>query len=225
MTRLERLRRKSSGAGIRTPINSSKNCGPAIGRPRITLVLYPPQNVCQRLSETCYNIVTMSLRIFAVFLLLLGFHAADAAPLGLSVMPGAHTVLTQSNSARCEFGTRQLSDETPLTHTFFLHNTTKKSLTIERVAVSCDCVQVFIGETQSLPVKIVPGQTIPVQVTVATRRLMPGPVSKSAWLYPHGSGDASLCLEMCGTVHDDSLQDNSASAKSNARSASVSANH
>ena len=78
-------------------------------------------------------------------------------------------------------------------------------MTIERVAVSCDCVEAQIGETQSLPVKVAPGQTVPVQVRLNMGRLMPGSVSKSVWIYPHGSGNACLRLEMHGTVHDDSV--------------------
>ena len=46
--------KKSSGAGTRTPISSSKNCCPAIERPWNMRVLYPAQSVCQclRLSNS-----------------------------------------------------------------------------------------------------------------------------------------------------------------------------
>ncbi len=107
-------------------------------------------------------------------------------------------------AAACwQFAPRLLSDETPLTHTFLLRNDTKTPLTIERVAVSCDCVQVLVAETRSLPVQIAPGQTVPVQVTLNPRRLVPGLVSKSAWVYLHGGGNNGLRLELRGTVRDE----------------------
>ena len=145
----------------------------------------------------------MSLRIAAIVLLLLGVRAAGAAPVGLSIVSGSGTVLIGSGAARYEFGTRRLSDETPLAHTFFLRNPAKTPLTIDRVEASCDCVQAEVGETPSLPVIVAPGQTVPVRVTVSTRRLLPGSVSKSVWIYRRGAGNAGLRLEMHGTVRDE----------------------
>jgi len=64
-------------------------------------------------------------------------------------------------------------------------------------------VQVSVAETRSLPVQIAPGQTVPVQLSLSLRRLVPGPVSKSAWVYLHGGGDDRVRLEMRGVVRDE----------------------
>lgn len=146
----------------------------------------------------------MLLRISPTLLLLLCAVRAFAAPHPtLSLVPNAGTVIVSPGAAFWQFAPRTASDETPLTHTFLLRNDTKATLTVERVAVSCDCVQAQIGETSSLPVQIAPGRTVPVQVSLSMGRLVPGPVSKSAWLYLRGGGNDGLQLEMRGTVHDE----------------------
>ena len=149
----------------------------------------------------------MLLRIpfISLFLLLClpCFRASAAPPPALTVVPNAGTVVVGPDAARWQFAPRSLSDDLPLTHMFLLRNSTKTPLTIERVAVSCDCVQVLVAETRSLPVRIAPGQTVPVQVTLNPRRLVPGPVSKSAWVYLRGGGNNGLRLEMRGTVRDE----------------------
>ena len=155
------------------------------------------------LREKCYNSAMMLLRISTILLLLIcGFRASAALP-ALSVVPSAGTMIVSPSAAFWQFASRTKADETPLTHTFLLRNNTKTTLTIERVAVSCDCVEAQIGETRSLPVQIAPGQTVPVEVRLLLRRLVPGPVSKSAWVYLHGGSDDGLRLEMRGTVRDE----------------------
>lgn len=144
------------------------------------------------------------LRTLTIALLLLcGFRASAAPPLALSVVPNVGTVIVGPGAAYWQFAPRPLSDETPLTHIFLLRNNAKTPLTVERVAVSCDCVQTTIGESRTLPVQIAPGQTVPVEVSLSLRRLVPGPVSKSAWVYLHGAGDNGLRLEMRGVVRDE----------------------
>ena len=158
------------------------------------------------LPKKCYTHAIMLLRkpllLLLPSLLLCASRASAAPPPALLVVPNAGTVIVGSALARWQFAPRPLSDETPLTHTFLLRNSAKTPLTIERVAVSCDCVQFQIGESRSLPVQIAPGQTVPVQVTLTSRRLVPGPVSRSAWLYLRG-GNNSLQLEMRGIVRDE----------------------
>ena len=145
----------------------------------------------------------MNLR-FAGLLLLLCLLPAAAAPSGpapsLAIVPGAGTIVVSPNAARWQFAPRLLSDESPLTHTFLLRSTAKSTLTIERVAVSCECIRAEIGETAALPVRVAPGQTVPVQVTLTSGRLVPGPVSKSVWIYLRGGSAEGLRLEMRGTI-------------------------
>lgn len=165
------------------------------------------------LRKKCYNCFMncfMRQFQFSAAFLLLACACASAAPSnpsiipdGLSVVPGAGTVRVSSEAARWNFPTRFLSTETPLAHTFLLRNDTKATLTVERVAVSCDCVQTQIGETRSLPVRVAPGQTVPVRVSLSLRRLVSGSVSKSAWLYLHGGDENGLRLELRGTVRDE----------------------
>ena len=143
------------------------------------------------------------LRLFAVLLLLLCAFPAFAAPPALSVVPGSGTVPVSADAAYWNFPTRFLSDEKPIVHTFLLRNDTKTTLTIERIALSCDCVQAFVAETRSLPVQAAPGQTVPVQLSLSLRRLVPGPVSKSAWVYLHDGDEKGLRLELRGIVRDE----------------------
>ncbi len=143
----------------------------------------------------------ITFRPFAVLLLLLCAFRAQAAPLpALSIVPNSGTVVVHPAAAFWQFAPRPLSEEKPLVHTFLLRNDTRTTLTVERVGVECDCVQVSIAETQSLPVRVAPGQTVPVRVSLSMHRLVPGPVSKSAWLYLHGGNENGLRLEMRGTA-------------------------
>ena len=156
------------------------------------------------ISETCYN-VAMRLLQSHVFLLtpffsmILSAPAFCAAPPALTLVPGDETVVINARAARCEFSARSLSNQEPLKHTFEVHNGTRKTLTIERIGVSCECVQAAIGE-EKLPVHVLPGQTVPVRVTLSVRRLVPGHFSRSATLYLHGGDTTSLRLEMSGIL-------------------------
>ena len=130
--------------------------------------------------------------------------AAPTAPVpALAVLPGAGTVAAAPNAALWQFAPRPLSDESPLTHTFLLRSTAKSVLTIERVAASCECIHAEINQSSSLPVRIAPGQTVPVQVTLTSGRLVPGPVSKSVWIYLRGGSAEGLRLEMRGTIKNE----------------------
>ncbi len=129
--------------------------------------------------------------------------ASAAPPPPLSVVPNAGTAVVGSDLARWQFALRPLSDPAPLTHTFLLRSNAKTPLTIERVAVSCDCVQFQIGGSRSLPVQVAPGQTVPVQLTLTSHRLVPGPVSRSAWLYLRGGGNNGLQLEIRGVIRNE----------------------
>ena len=159
-------------------------------------------------AEIGYNIAMLSFRVLPMLLALLPLFCClsvvQAATPALSIVPDQGTVIVTADTARWEFAPRSLSDEEPLTHLFYLRNATKDTLMIERVAVSCDCVQAKIGEASVLPVKVLPGQTVPVSVSLSMHRLVPGTVSKSAWLYLHGGRTSGLRLEMHGTVYDGS---------------------
>ena len=95
-----------------------------------------------------------------------------------------------------------LSDVTPLTHTFLLRNGTKKALTIERIAASCECITAKIGGRARLPITVPLGAVVPVVVRLSPRRLLPGRFSKSVWLYWPGGNRDGLRLELRGTVRD-----------------------
>lgn len=94
------------------------------------------------------------------------------------------------------------SDDKPLIHVFLIRNAAKKPLTIERVAASCECIQAEIGGSRRLPIKVPPGAAVPVAVRLSSRRLLPGPFSKSVWLYWSGGPRDGLRLELRGTVRD-----------------------
>lgn len=149
----------------------------------------------------------MNLRFAAGPLLALCLLPAAAAPSGpaapLAVLPGAGTVRVKPDAARWQFAPRPLSDQTPLTHTFLLRSRAESTLTIERVAASCECIHAEISESASLPARIAPGQTAPVRVTLTLGRLAPGPVSKSIWIYLRGGSPEGLRLEMRGTIENE----------------------
>ena len=155
------------------------------------------------LSEVCYNTVMARfllrlLLIMTALLLLVCRRPAEAEPPAL--------LLDASTPAAYAFPAAHLfSDDTPRTHTFLLHNGTKKTLTIARVAASCECIQAEIGRSEQLPLKVAPGAAVPVQVRLSPRRLLPGPFSKSVWLYWTGGPREGLRLELRGAVRDDSL--------------------
>ena len=145
--------------------------------------------------------------LLPAFLLCLPFFsclpAAGGQPPALSVVPGAETTASPAGTVYAFSGPHLLSDETPLTHMFLLRNGTKKTLTIARVAASCECIQAEIGGSARLPVKVAPGAAVPVEVRLSPRRLLPGPFTKSVWLYWPGGPHDGLRLELRGTVRDD----------------------
>lgn len=153
------------------------------------------------LLEVCYNTVMarLSLRLFCVIpalLLLCCRQPAGAEPPVLLLVASTH--------ASYVFPTAHLlSDDTPLMHTFLLRNGTKRTLAIARVAASCECIQAEIGGSTQLPVQAAPGAVVPVKVRLSSRRLLPGPFSRSVWLYWPGGPRDGLRLELRGTVRDD----------------------
>ncbi len=149
----------------------------------------------------------MRLRFFACALLglLLTVPAglAYAAPPALTVVTGSGTALTDETTARYDFGTRRMSDESPLGHTFTLRNDSAAPITVDRLQSSCGCTTAFLADNHDLPLTIGPGGIVSVQVSVAPHRLSPGPIEKSVWVFTHGAADASLLLEITGTLQDD----------------------
>ncbi len=149
----------------------------------------------------------MTLRCFlCLFLgLLLAAPArlAHATPTGLTVVTGQGTVQADVTTARYDFGTRRMSDESPLEHTFTLRNSGAVPITVDRLQSSCGCTTAFLAGDQSLPLTVGPGGIIPVKVSIAPHRLAPGPTEKSVWVFTHGAADASVLLEITGALLDD----------------------
>lgn len=128
---------------------------------------------------------------------------ALAAPAGLTVVTGQGTTQTDATTARYDFGTRRMSDESPLEHTFTLRNAGTAPITVDRLQSSCGCTTAFLAGDQALPLTVGPGGIIPVRVSVAPHRLAPGPMEKSVWVFTHGAADSSVLLEITGTLQDD----------------------
>lgn len=149
----------------------------------------------------------MRLRCFSG--LLLGFlltvpaRLVSAAPTGLTVVTGQGTVQADATTARYDFGTRRISDDSPLEHTFTLRNSGTTPVTVDRLQSSCGCTTAFLAGDQSLPLTVGPGGIIPVQVSIAPHRLAPGPTEKSVWVFTHGAVDSNVLLEITGTLQDD----------------------
>jgi len=146
----------------------------------------------------------MTLRCFYGFLLgLLLMTSAQAAPTGLTIVTGQGTTQADATTARYDFGTRRMSDESPLEHTFTLRNVGATPITVDRLQSSCGCTTAFLAGDQDLPLTVGPGGIIPVRVSIAPHRLAPGPTEKSVWVFTHGASDASVLLEITGTMQDD----------------------
>lgn len=128
---------------------------------------------------------------------------AGAEPPALSVAPGERATATAA-AASYVFPAAYFSADTPLTHTFLLRSGAKKTLTIVRVATSCECIRAEIGGSGRLPIQVPPGAAVPVALRLSPRRLLPGPFSKSVWLYWPGGPRDGLRLELRGTMRDDS---------------------
>ena len=126
-----------------------------------------------------------------------------AAPPALTVVTGQGTTQTDATTARYDFGTRRMSDESPLEHTFTLRNSGTAPVTVDRLQSSCGCTTAFLAGDQDLPLTVGPGGIIPVRVSIAPHRLTPGPMEKSVWVFTHGAADASVLLEITGTLQDD----------------------
>lgn len=118
-------------------------------------------------------------------------------------MAGNDTQLTDATTARYDFGTSRLSGDSPLEHTFTLRNDATVPITIDRLQSSCGCTTAFLNDDQSLPLTVGPGGIVPVHVRIAPHRLAPGAVTKSVWVYTHGPAEASVLLEITGTMLDD----------------------
>ena len=136
-------------------------------------------------------------------LLMTPTHLVLAASAGLTIVTGQGTTQTDATTARFDFGTRRMSDEAPLEHTFTLRNSGTAPVTVDRLQSSCGCTTAFLVGDQNLPLTVGPGGIIPVQVSVAPHRLAPGPMEKSVWVFTHGASDASVLLEITGTLQDD----------------------
>jgi len=136
-------------------------------------------------------------------LLMTPTHLVLAASAGLTIMTGQGTTQADATTARFDFGTRRLSDEAPLEHTFTLRNSGTASVIVDRLQSSCGCTTAFLAGDQNLPLTVGPGGIIPVHVSVAPHRLAPGPMEKSVWVFTHGASDASVLLEITGTLQDD----------------------
>ena len=118
-------------------------------------------------------------------------------------MVGVGTQQTDATTARYDFGTRRMSEDSPLEHTFTLRNDGTASITIDRLQSSCGCTTAFLADEKSLPLTVGPGGIVPVKVSIAPHRLAPGAVTKSVWVFTHGAADSSVLLEITGTLQDD----------------------
>jgi peroxiredoxin len=137
------------------------------------------------------------------FLLTLSARLALADPAGLSIVGGVGVQQMDPTTVRYDFGTRRMSEDAPLEHTFTLRNDSAASITIDRLQSSCGCTTAFLADDKPLPLTVGPGGIVPVKVSIAPHRLAPGAVTKSVWVFTHGTADASVLLEITGTLQDD----------------------
>ena len=138
-----------------------------------------------------------------VLLVAVPFPRALAAPPALTIVTGLGTTQADDATARYDFGTRRLSDESPLGHLFTLRNANTASVTVDRLQSSCGCTTASLDGDLDLPLTVGPGGLLSVRVRIAPHRLAPGPVEKSVWVFTHGASDAPVLLEITGTMQDD----------------------
>ena len=128
---------------------------------------------------------------------------ACAAPMGLTGTVEAGTTLSDPGVVRFDLGTRRLSDPAPLEHTFTLRNAGTVAVTVDRLQSSCGCLTALLDGAQSPPLTVGPGGIVPLHVSIAPHRLVPGPLVKSVWVFTHGAEEAALRLDIVGTLQDD----------------------
>lgn len=149
-----------------------------------------------------YRPLPSCLFIVLALLLTAGIRPALAAP--LMVVAGAGTTVADQDrppAGRYDFGTRLLSDDTAIVHTFTLRNAGTAPVTLSRLEAACGCTTAVLSGTQTLPLTLGVGQTVSVEVNVSPSRLIPGPAEKIVRVYTtDDSMQEAAVLEIFGTV-------------------------
>ncbi len=108
---------------------------------------------------------------------------------------------TQPPTARYDFGSRKPTDDTPIAHTFLLHNSSKATVTITQLEASCGCTTAVLSEAKTLPAEVGADQNVSIEVNVSPHRLSPGPVHKTVWVYTADKPDQpAVMLEIDGQL-------------------------
>ena len=151
----------------------------------------------------------LRLRVLTLFGLLLTAALPPALGGPLTIIADGGTLAqdqSQPPTARYEFGSRLPTDDSPLTHTFLLHNGGKTALTVTQLEASCGCTTAVLGDAQTLPATVKPGENVAVEVSVSPHRLAPGPVRKTVWVYTADQpGQPAALLEMDGELQSDAV--------------------
>lgn len=87
-----------------------------------------------------------------------------------------------------------------LDHTFVLTNSSPASVTLTDLRPSCGCTSALLGGQASLPLTLLPGQHVSVQVAVDALHLAPGPLDKSVAVYVRGQPAPAAILCLVGTI-------------------------
>ena len=102
------------------------------------------------------------------------------------------------------FGTVSTTATGPIAHTFTLTNTSGNPMTVDYFRCSCSCTSATVmdanGAEEPLPATVVPGQPLPIRVSVNPKGMAPGPVDRYAWVFVRGRHDPSFTLEITGTL-------------------------
>jgi hypothetical protein len=142
-----------------------------------------------------HSLVLFALLTAFVFGPSAAFSGTDV-PTSVSVAVGADT-----NMAQYGFGDLGRAGGMNIVHNFVLHNTGAQPLTINRFQPSCHCTTAALVPDTELPVTILPGSQVVVQVTVSVEPYLTGPLSKNVEVFVNGQDSAIATLTMTATLH------------------------
>jgi len=142
--------------------------------------------------------MTCCLNSGILMLLVLNFmlpsFAVPAASVPLSIKGQAST------AQGADFGSISALHPAPISRTFVLSNSDSHSMTVSDLRPACGCTSALTARNAALPLVLLPGQQITVQVTLDPANLPPGPVSKLVWVYIQGRRTPAATLELKGIL-------------------------
>ena len=120
----------------------------------------------------------------------------------LTTIATDQTQLLDNSTALFDFGTVSEGAVTPIVHLFYLRNDCRQPITLTSLKPSCGCTTAVINNmgSRTLPVDIIPGQVVEIQVSINATYLSNGRTDKAVFIYTKGQSQPSATLNMEGDI-------------------------